>query len=677
MNADAIKDFLFRHVEKFVFGALTLLALFLIYQGVQKPDILAKYQPGKLEGDAVKIKTSIDDDHWAAINSVVSRVPTNDIVAETNRVIQPVVVPPYTLPTIFDPIDVDSISVKRTDPKLPVPIDLQVKGVIASLAVKSGSNDYALKLLEPADPVTKDEKPKPKPPKRSGRGAESSMMESSMMESSMMDSSMMDSAMMEGGMSGMGMGSAAAGPGTRPIDKSLYDQGYHSEGVVANQLPATGWFIAGVALMPQKEIYAAYEKAFAEADDYNLNRDQPFYLGFQLQRADVTAKPADQLTNEDWTPRLSSRKLQLLLLRYWAGMAKEIVAGKYRDPELTASIPPVLLDNYAWFAAHPRIPLGNEPLPTATSAATKELEIPSGPLVPGTEEETFNNRARSGNSMSPGYEGMTMGSGGFGGMGGMGAFGMGQRVEQPEFKLIRFFDFHDFTGVDKTCPQPGRKYVYRIRIAVEDPNFPASIASQPRNSTLSNEVYKRVEKLTAQSNELAKTNPANSRNSMMWSDYSAPSAPVSLPGIFETFAGPVEPPAIKIYPIDANSSIEFQSKPPKAKVVVTKWSPQYGARLPIFLDVSRGTVVDKVGIIDVPDPIAMEVKKLPDATVKTSNVVLDITGGRPIGISPAEDQTEPGVLLMFDPMGGLEVVDEIESQRSYRLYSFADEREKP
>jgi len=668
MNADAIKDFLFRHFEKFIFGALTLLALFLIYRGVQQPDILAKYQPDKMEQRAIQVKTSIEDDHWAAIKD--PRLPTFDIVAKTKEVTQPVIPTPYRV-EIWEPKPNEGMSLKRTDPKLPFPIDLQVKGVIASLAVKSSTGEYPLKLLEPADPVKKDEKPKPKPTTRRPRGMDA-MLESSMM----MDSSMMDSSMMDQSMSGMGAGMAGMAPVTpiRKIDALLYNQGYSSTGVAAKEAPITGWFIAGVALMPQKEIFDAYEKAFAKSDGYDPMRDQPYYLGFQLQRADVTTKPVEQLANEDWKSRFNSRYLQQLLLKRWAGMAKEIVAGKYRDQELTSAIPPVLLDNYAWFAVHPKIPIGDEPLPGTT--VVKEPEVIEGPLVPTSDDaDIFNGRGRNNNAMGSG--GMAMDSGGYAGGYAMGGYGMGPKVEQPEFKLIRFYDFHDFSGADKDSPQPGRKYVYRIRIAVEDPNFPTSIANQPRNSTLSAEVYRRVEKLTAQSLELAKTNPLKSRNSTIWSEYSGPSAPVSLPGMYETFAGPVEPAALKTYPVDATTSIEFQSKPPKAKVVVTAWSPQYGVRIPIFQDVTRGTVVNKVGTIDVPDPLAMEVKKLPEETVKTSNVVLDITGGRPLDISQGENQTEPGVLLMFDPSGGLEVIDEIETQRSYRLYSFADEREKP
>jgi hypothetical protein len=212
-------------------------------------------------------------------------------------------------------------------------------------------------------------------------------------------------------------------------------------------------------------------------------------------------------------------------------------------------------------------------------------------------------------------------------------------------------------------------------VAVEDPNFPSNAAFEPRSSTLSADVFRRVAKLKAEAAEAAKANPQAARNSMLWSEFSAPSPIVSLPSLNDSYAGPVDPGAVKVYDVGP-AKIEFNSKPPKGKVVVAQWNPKYGAALPVYAEVMRGAVINKKGVIDVPDPVTFEIRKIPDEVVNTSNVVLDLTGGKPLLISEAENQTEPGAVLMFDPAGGLEVVDEIDTQRSFRLYSFADEREE-
>lgn len=681
MNGDAIKEFLFRHVEKFIFAMLMLIAVFLIYQGFLKPDILAKHQPDKMQQSATQVKTSIDDDHWESIKE--PRLPTLDVVARTNETIKPVDPSPYVLPVPWEAKSID-LSIKRTDPKIPVPIDLQVRGVVASLAIKS-AGDYALKALEPADAVEKvKEKPKPKP-RRSRMSAEEMMygMGSEGMDPSMMDPSMMDPSYGMEGMAGGMPGMAPIVP-VRKIDSKLYDQGFRSMSSVEPAEPAVAQFIAGVALMPQKKIFAAFEEALSQAEGYNTQRDQPFYIAFQMQRADVTNKSVDQLVdgpNGDWVTRGSSRYYQQLLLKRWSGMAMEVVAGTYRDPELTAAIPPVLLDHYTWFTTHPKIPVGDEPLPGTELLGPKKEIVPVGPIVPGAGDDVFQGRGRtSGMMMNQGYADSGMDSGMMGGYDsyGGGAYGQGVKVEQPEFKLIRFYDFRDFTGKeDPGAPQPGRKYVYRVRIAVEDPNFPANPAADPRSGSLSSEVFRRVEKLKADSAALLKKNPQAARNSTLWSDYSEPSPAVSLPSLNKSFAGPIDPGTTKVYDVGA-TKVQFYSKPPRGKVVVAQFSPQFGAPLPVFAEVGRGSVLNKTGVIDIPDPLALEVRKAPDLTVNTSNVVLDLTGGAPLGIASAlplaENQTEPGMVLMFDPAGGLEVVDEIETQRGYRLYSFADER---
>lgn len=697
MNPDAMKDFMFRHVEKFVFGVLTLLSAFLIYQGVQKPDIMKKHKPEAMEQQANQVKVSIDDDHWTTLASQEQRITKYDIVAKTNESMKQVNSNTYSLRVPWEFKEVDS-SLKRSDPKLPVPVELQVTGVIASIAKKS-TGEYALKLLEPADEVEKVEKKEKRPSKREermnkmmmggegGYGGMGGMGMEGMGGSGMggmggMGMEGYGGSGMPGGMSGPGGGMAGpggtSGPGGmttakagRKLDSKLYDQGFRPTSTGKDE-PMLAQFIAGVALMPQKQIYAAYEEALSQADGYVMQRDQPFYLGFQLQRADVTAKPVDQLVDADWTARGNSRYFQQLLLKVWSGMAKEIVAGKYRDPELTAAIPPVLLDHYGWFAVHPKIPVGDEPLPGTSLNPVVEDAVPAGPVLPDAADDPFAARGRTGGAamgMEGGFGGMAgMDTGGYGGYGG---FNMGagmSKVDQPEFKLIRFYDFADFSGTDPGAPKPGRKYVYRIRIAVEDPNFPSNPMSQPKNSTLSADVYKRVEKLTAEATATKK------RNFTKWSDYSAPSPVISLPGPYESFAGSVDPGISKAYPGEASTIVEFQSKPPRGKVVVAKWDPQYGVRIPVFVDVSKGSVVAKTGTFDIPDPITFEIKKSPEMTLNTSNVVLDLSGGKPLQISPAEDQTEPGMFLMFDPAGGLEVVDEIETQRGYRLYSAADER---
>jgi len=675
MNSSSSQEFLFRHFEKFIFGVLVCLALLLIYRGFQMPDFLQEQQPDRMEQSANQVKTSIDEDHWGNINSTESRLPTIDVVARTNESISPVKPQLYRLSHPWEGKSMDT-SIKRSDPEIAAPIEVIVRGVVASIAVKTGDAEYPLAALENVEPIAKAPEP-PKPPKRRTRPSMEEMMMGSAAEMMMPDSAAMPGMEMMGSATEMsGMSMAGMKPG-RQINALKYDQGFRPSGTTMNLAPAMGHFIAGVALMPHKQLHKSFEQAFEAADGWDPRRDQPLYIGFQMQRADVTDKPVDQLVEKDWVNRGASKYFQQLLLKQWAGMAKEIVAGKYRDPELTSAIPPVLLQHYADFVSHPRIPLGDEDL-TKTNNATRSA-APVGPIVPSADDDPFANTNNL-NVTRPG--GPMMGSGMMGSgmmgsgmmnegysMGGSGYAMMGVQaiVEQPEHKLIRFYDFRDFSGQDPAAPQPGRKYVYRVRVAIEDPNFPRDPVAQPRNSTLSAEVFRRVEQ------ENAKAASTKRRNFIRWSEFSAPSAVVSLPPIAATYAGPVVPTVFRKMQLDGKD-VEVAQKPPTGKLVVTQWNREYQVPVPVFMDVVRGTVVAKKGDLEVPDPLSQMVKKLPNADINTEMVVLDLEGGQPLAISTGETQTEPSLILLFSADGGLQVSDEVTTQHGYRLYSFADDR---
>ncbi len=703
-------DFLFLHFEKFIFAVLVGTALLLVYRGMQMPDYLQKEQPERLEQGANQVKTSIDEDHWERMNETESRLPTMDVVGRTNQSISPIPAQAYRMQHPWERKAID-VAVKRTDPVIAVPLKLRVAGVATTLAVKSSSPDaYALFDLENAEKVAAPVEPPGRtrrPPR--GRGGFEGSMGPEMSGDPMLDMIGGGSGMMSESMMGMGMGMGAAG--LKPpvqINAKSFDQGFRPTGVAmggmssmgsgsasgsgslagpsgSNQpvnrtVPVMGHFVAGVAVVPHRELFQSFMDAFQQADGFNPQRDRPTYIGFQLQRADVTGRSVDSLTESDWVNRGSSRFYQQLQLRLWAGAAKEIVSEKYRDPELTTAVPPVLLDNYAAFASHPDVPLGDEVRPQFDPRLQQD-QAPTGPIVPGADDEPFANTPPttmlgSGSMMSGGMYGSGSMSGGgmygsesmMGGMSGYGGMGMMLRVEdQPDYKLIRFYDFRDFSGADPAAPVPGRQYVYRLRIAVEDPNFPANPGLQPRSGSLSSEVFRRVEAETAKATETKR------RNSVRWSEFSEPSGIVSLPPTSAVFAGQVTPAQTRKMQL-GGKEIDVQMRPPTGKLVVSQWSPEYQVPIPAELEVTRGSVLAKRGDVNVPDPLALIVKKLPDADVNTQGVVVDLAGGEKLAISTDETQLAPSVMLWFTPDGGLKVSDEITANRDYRLYTTPDEK---
>ncbi len=358
MNGDALKEFFLRNGEKIAYGFLVLLSGFLIYSGINKPNILEKHQPEAMAQKATQVKNSIDDDHWKEINEEASRLPEFSVVERTNKSMSEVDATAYKLPVPWEAKSID-LSLKRSDPKVPAPVELVARGVVATIAYKT-SGEYPLLKLEPADALEKEEKPVPKPTTRRGRG-------NAMMGTGSMDTSMMDPALMGGGAggaypgsssssgsssmmpgSGMMMGSGMTAGPVRKIDSLIFDLGARPTVTAGEEVkPFVSRFIAGVALMPNKKIFAAFEEALAQADGYDLKRDQPFYLGLELQRLDVTDKPADQQDDSAWVLRANTQFYNQVITTFWPSFAPEVVSIKYRDDRLTTLIPPVLLDHYS------------------------------------------------------------------------------------------------------------------------------------------------------------------------------------------------------------------------------------------------------------------------------------------------------------------------------------------
>ena len=136
-----------------------------------------------------------------------------------------------------------------------------------------------------------------------------------------------------------------------------------------------------------------------------------------------------------------------------------------------------------------------------------------------------------------------------------------------------------------------------------------------------------------------------------------------------------------------NRTIEYEAIPPTAKMVISKFSPELQARVPMVLDVTEGPVLSaQADFADVIDPIDLTIKKfqyldedgepIPDKKVNviSGTTVIDINGGGKLEIDASEGIREPGYMLIFDPNGGLSVHSEADDQTMYRTYSFADER---
>ncbi len=710
MDADKLKDFAVYNFEKLIVAIVVLLSAFLVYSGLGKPIITEEHDPDRLAQSATEVKRQVDDDHTEAIvhpeDEEKSREPKFDIALEQQKFLQPIKFSLYQ-PDPWDLSKASKEKVRRKDPVLAKPAAVRTTGVIASLAYRSQDGTYALADLEPADEV---EVVEVKPKRSSRRSRRQNPMDMMMGGEGDMDMMGMDMDMMGMDMMGMDMemGSTATGA-SGPIRKLAPEKNLGTTAKKTQNLktgadqppvPGIGLFIAGTAVIPHKQLIDAYQEALSYAVGYDpVKRDLPRYVAYQVQRADVTNKSIDQLTDADWILRDSNETTIGNAALYWSGFAPELVPEDYRIPGVTMWIPPVLLDPYADFANHPLVPLKPKRVLLAEQAEKEaEAELANaGPAdlqdfeidVAGGQTRSFGGGMDEGYDMEMGMDmDMDMGMDDEMGMGYGGGMGSGRSAnegkpaeENPvEYKLLRFYDFAYIqgktykvggktVGMDPRAPRMNRQYVYRVRFAVNDPNFPKSPELQPKSRNLDPEAYKRYVTLSAEAEQTQK------RNFMRWSDWSDPSAPTSLPPVDRVTFGSVKPYKPRV--VNAgNRRIEIESDPPKAEVVASSFDPRLGVFVPARMEATEGTVLStEVESAEVVDPITLEVKKTSEPKViKSSATVIDVEGGAPLEIVDDETIVEPGIFLMVDSDGKLQVRDATEEQRVYRIQSFAEER---
>ena len=98
-----------------------------------------------------------------------------------------------------------------------------------------------------------------------------------------------------------------------------------------------------------------------------------------------------------------------------------------------------------------------------------------------------------------------------------------------------------------------------------------------------------------------------------WSDWSTATEPSGLPSLEQYFAGPVERGSINTWKV-AGKDVEYARDEPKAKILASQYDLKTGARIPMQIEATEGTVLSqKAETADVVDPITLAVKKMTDA----------------------------------------------------------------
>jgi hypothetical protein len=457
---------------------------------------------------------------------------------------------------------------------------------------------------------------------------------------------------------------------------------------------------AGIyALVPIQKQNRAYTEALGGAESFDPSSDFPNYYGYEVERVDVTNEPS--AAEIDWTKatkKLVKPDVVAKEAEKWSTETPELVDEMYVQQNLVFPLGPLLQKSWKRWATHPKIPLAMMgpafEEPATNEDATKQKNLDSLDADPDAEDPSAGGyaggagygggggygrspggyggggrggagygmppRGGAGYGMPPrggggygrspagygggggygrggagygaprGGGGYGMSRGGYGGGGYGGGGGFGETQIQISHSLMRHFDFD---------VQPGRKYRYRVRLVLRDPN------------------HKRPP------NELVK--PRSSKAPWYrYTPYSEPTAVVTIPPDGDLLAG----------------AVSNRAGEPSAKIMALSYVPKEMAEAAKEMDVTRGVLANfrqtvKVMKTKAPDPVSTNSGETEKTTASAENLnfrsdllVVDIRGGEKLANSKGRNSelTEPGELLLLGPGGQLIVRGEIDDFPDYR-----------
>lgn len=500
----------------------------------------------------------------------------------------------------------------------------------------------------------------------------------------------------------------------------------------------TRWVLV-TGLLPIKSQFEAFELAFEDAEYRNPQTDIPTYVGYRVERAELS--PTDEAGQLNWRP-ISLRRA-FAWTRLWGGgsvSARDLIHRKFYPMQPTGVWPMVFplppLTNASWgpeVAHPPEIPLladmpeeerrafgmyagqprdyqegeegpeGQGLQPGSEVAVADDFEVvgPGGLTGPGGPRGFTGSGSYEDGGMEP-DDGGSRGS--FGPMGpsmpgpgssypgslpfgaGSGPYGPGMRgrpgmtrqVEKPvEHQLFRFMDFD---------VEPGKRYRYRVKLVLANPNFKV--------------------------NARFLTDASLGKSWYIESDWSDPTEVVAVPRDSRLLAGSIKPP-----PPGTPPEMEFVYES-TAQVIAVTIRMEDGLEAAHEYKVARGQLAnfeadlteqqpgrgmpgpyggygpeeedmgsasmrpDIMGSPAMPPPSqplrrgAAEDEEAEKIEHATGMLLLDMAGGDRLHRTD-RSLTEPGALLLLDPDGNLVVSGELEDEEEFLAFHVPEEEKRP
>jgi uncharacterized membrane protein YgcG len=433
-------------------------------------------------------------------------------------------------------------------------------------------------------------------------------------------------------------------------------QGVELEGF--ETINAQSW-ITVLARIPIKDQNNLYEDALKTARGFNAATDLPQYLGYVVERAEITHegqgewKVIAQVNNKSLTKELESYPVY----------PPEVVAQRFVHPLMTHPLPPLILKEWDDRVKHSSMSLAvddvppiDEPLeegPAEAEAAegedvddggfgvTRPQPGAGGPYGERGGYEMDGGRGNFGRGSygmdggRGGYE-MDGGRGSIGGRGGYemdgggfrGQMGSGRGVELASFTwdyktsdiLLRFFD---------NSVEPGRRYRYRVRLAIVDVNDNVPV------QYLDKTVTERRDKL------------ANAKlRSFRLTDWSEPSPIASVPL------------PVRLYLVSSEPAKLVANSSPVAEILIKALDSKFAAEIARKEKVTRGMVLNVREKAEVVWSNNYEEEQDPEFNFRTGTTLVDVQGGEKLS-SKNRNLVAPGRAVIMDAAGKLSIQHEL------------------
>jgi hypothetical protein len=438
-------------------------------------------------------------------------------------------------------------------------------------------------------------------------------------------------------------------------------------------ITARSW-VTVLARVPYKAQTQMYDDALKTARGYEPMRDIPQYIGYVVERAEVT--PAGQGKWEEIA--LVHEKILVKELSTYPVNPPEVVASRFVHPLLTHPLPPLILKEWGERVSHSSMPLATEDIPPAEQEMIDAEKAADEPAEPATDDGGFGGARREppvgggaygerggyGGEMGGEYGGGRggRGRGGYGGEyggrgggyggemggeyggrggygGGYGSLGRGADVQLAEFSwdgktesvLLRFFD---------NSVEPGHSYRYRVRLAVKDVNDNVPVA------TLDKAVTERRSDIKENMRYYRLTD---------WSKAS-PIASVPLPA--------------RTYVMAAEAPTEAFNAQPEVEMLIKALNARFAAEIALPEKFLRGMVMNVRDKAKILWSNKYDEEKDPEFDFYTGVTVADIQGGEDLS-SKNRDLTAPARVMLMDAAGKLQVHRELQDQSTVKDFNAA------